>query len=405
MATAEISDLSTERVVALARAAHEQARFACEEHAATEKTAGAALQRWSRAEPAVDALLAGGAKRGAAGPSGAGPADGGAFERLMKERAALQLQLQTVAEGQSDVQGQLKREQANHAEAQATLGLQRKKLKELEDDRRSLLQRIDESDTKLRQQVNETETIKLQFERLKSERANVSSVATGQAEEATRLRDEVTRLKAELEQARKERAYVATAAQQEVVAAEEKTADAAFVRLWEKLSKEFPDIFLATHVANERTFANVTDALLELVRTFLLLEANMLGYLKKIRNPADPQCPISQLYNQFQKTPLVQLLRDFVNANRSFVNFRNIVRVIQAWSCAFASGFDAVIERASFSISDELRKREWPVKRDSALGKQLFEAFRESGEQLGTLLRLQRGQEAYKEYKSLVNRK
>ncbi len=336
----------------------------------------------------------------------------GSLQDLMKQRARLELSVQTESTRARELESKLTDEQSNRKEAEQNLVLQQRKLKELEQERGKLLEEVSRLESQVRLQINETEQAKLQYEKLKSARQALGEQATEQAERMNALQTENERLKAELESARQERDARLTDAHEQVAQAESQTDVAAFQVLWAQLVKEFPEVFPETHVANRATFENVTTAFLEFVSIFVRMEAHVNTMLRDLRRVSDKADKLNHFYIMFQKQPsLTATMLEFLTTGRKKGNFVNMLRAIQAWARAFGSGMYKTVVVSPGLIQEELNPKDWPVKgsftqsEDAALGKYYKEtAFRQIPEKLGTTFRKYAGDMAYEDYNALMKK-
>lgn len=348
--------------------------------------------------------------RPAAAPAVLGGDDRAASAELLRQRASLELKLQTEADKVRSLEAQLAELERTHREAMESMSLQQRKLKELQEERARLLSELSQLDSRLRVQINETEQVTLQYEKLKASRQLVGHQATEQAEQINTLRAEIERLKADLERTRKERdaqvATVSAAASQ----AEAASADAVFAALWEALHKEVPDVFVPTHVPTRATFEQLGEALVEFLRVFVTLEAHVHQLLRDLRQVSEPGDKLNHFYIMFTKSPrLVEVLRDFLVTGRRKGNFINLLRAHQAWARAFATGLNKVIIRAPTLIDEELNYRRWPLQKgftvteEVAIGRYFKDvAAKTVPEKLGTAFRRHAADMAYEDYDHLM---
>jgi hypothetical protein len=341
----------------------------------------------------------------AAGPAVLGGDDKGASAELLRQRASLELKLQTESDKVRSLEARLSELERTHREAMESMSLQQRKLKELQEERAKLLAELSQLDSRLRVQINETEQVTLQYEKLKASRQLVGNQATEQAEQINALRAEIEGLKSELERARKERdAQVAS------VSAAASQAEAVFAALWESLHKEVPDVFVPAHVPTRATFEQLCEALIEFLRVFITLEAHVHQLLRDLRQVSEQGDKLNHFYIMFTKSPrLVEVLRDFLVTGRRKGNFINLLRAHQAWARAFATGLNKVIIRAPTLIDEELNYRRWPLQKgftvteEVAIGRYFKDVAAKSiPEKLGTAFRKHAADMAYEDYDHLM---
>jgi len=365
----------------------------------------AALERFAGLTPAPAAPTA-----GASGPTLGGPGGG---SELMRQRASLELKVQTEAEKRSDVERTLEKERTEHREAVEALALQRRKLKESEDERSRLLTQIAQLESKLCAQINATEQVEMTLERLKASTQAVGGQATEQAERINALQAEIEHLRAEREAALKTRDADVSQAASRAGQAEQARADVAFARLWGRMQRDVPDVFAETIVPDEGTFERLCDALVESLRVLAALELHVHQLLRDLRQVGDRSDKLSQFYIMFTKNPgLLDALRDYLVNERRKGNFVNLLRAQQAWARAFATGTYKTIVRSPVAVAAELNYKSWPLKtgftktEDAALG-EYFKASVQKivPEKLGTLFRKQAAETAYEDYDNLMKRR
>lgn len=340
----------------------------------------------------------------------ASPRAGGEMQDLLQERAALRLKLQSEAARYSDLESAHRREQSNHKEAIESLGLQQKKIKELQESRSQLLEDLSRVEAQLRRQINDTEQWQLRYEKLKGSRGAIGDQVTGQAEQINALRAENEELRAQIEATRKDRDRQTADAEAAARTAEGKTADAAFQQLWQKMAKEAPTVFLETHVPNMQTFSRLCDAMVEFVRAFGALEGHVHEKLRDLRQVGDESDRLNRFYLMLRKTGLQPTLCEYLSSGRGKGNFTNLLRAIQAWSRAFGTGLYKVIVQSPAVIAEELNWRKWPIKtggvfgnEDVAIGRHFKEtAQRNVPDVVGNRLRKQAGEMSHEDYNSLM---
>ncbi|MBU0618130.1 MAG: hypothetical protein KKI02_10470 [Planctomycetes bacterium] len=337
---------------------------------------------------------------------------GGAAE-LLRQRAGLELKLQTEQQQRKELEQAHKREQAEHREAVEALSLQQRKLKELQEERSKLLSEVGALESKLRVEINATEQAELKYQKLKASRQIMGDQATEQAEQINALQAENERMKQELEAALQERDKDVASAKGAVDVAEDARAEMAFKRLWRRMGSEVPEVFVETSVPTEKTFEQLCDAFVELLRTLAVLELHVHHLLRDLRQVSEKSDKLNHFYIMFTKNPgLAETLRDFLVTGQKKGNFMNLLRAQQAWMRAFASGTYKVIVRSPVTIADELNYKSWPLKtgftktEDAAVGEYYKETAQKTiPEKLGTLFRKQAADTAYEDYNDLMKRK
>jgi DNA repair exonuclease SbcCD ATPase subunit len=336
---------AAERLTALARAAAEGRRYAAPERAGLDEARDRALatldqKKRSAVLEEVEPLIG---KRAAPPPAvaaapGEGPSKTSAGE-LLRERASLQLRLQAEEEKRKEVEQARAHAQKEHREAIEALALQQRRVKELQADRTNLLSEISGLESKLRVQVNATEQAELKYEKLKASRQVMGDQATEQAEQINALKAENGQLKRQLEAVLQERDRDVAGAKGVAEQAEEARAEVAFQRLWARMRAEVPEVFVETHVPTEKTFEELCDALVEFLRTFVVLELHVHHLLRDLRQVSEKSDKLNHFYIMLTKNPgLVETLRDYLVTGKRKGNFMNLLRAHQAWVRAFASG-------------------------------------------------------------------
>ena len=342
---------------------------------------------------------------------GAGESTGSAD--LLRQRASLELRLQTAEDKRKGVERAHQREQTEHREAVEALSLQQRKLKELQEDRSKLLSEVGELESKLRVQINATEQSELKFEKLKSSRQTMGDQATEQAEQINALKADNERLRQELEAALKERDKDVAGAKQVVDEAHEARAETAFGRLWQRMQTEVPEVFVETNVPTEKTFEQLCDVFVEFLRTFVVLELHVHHLLRDLRQVSEKSDRLNHFFIMFTKNPgLAETLRDYLATGKRKGNFANLLRAHQAWVRAFASGTYKVIVRSPVTIAGELNCKSWPIEtsfikgEDAAIGEYFKQtASKTIPEKLGTLFRKQAADMAHEDYNDLMKRR
>ena len=337
----------------------------------------------------------------------------GATAELLRRRAALELQLQTEQDKGKDTERALNKERTEHREARETLSLQQRKIKELQDERGKLLSEVGTLESKLRLEINATEQAELKYQKLKASRQTMGDQATELTEQLNALKAENERLQAELEAVRKERDRDVAGAAGRADAAQASTADAAFKRLWAKMQAEIPEVFVETNVPNEKTFESLGEAFIEFLRVMATLELHVHQLLRDLRQVSEKSDKLNHFYIMLTKNAnLIETLKDFLASGKRKGNFVNLMRALQAWSRAFASGSYKVIVRSPVTIADEMSYKAWPLKtgftktEDAAIGEYYKQtALKTIPEKLGTLFRKQAADMAYEDYNDLMKRK
>ncbi len=410
--------LAAGRLAILTRAAVEGRRYASAERAALEGICNRHVNQIDKKQrPAVleevERLFA--KPESEPTPSGArlGESESGGAADVLRQRASLELKLRTEQEKGKELDQAYERERVEHREAVEALSLQQRKLKELQEDRSKLLSDVGALESKLRVEINATEQAELKYEKLKASRQIMGDQATEQAEQINALKADNERLKQELEAALKERDRDVAGAKEVAGAAEDARADAAFKRLWKRMGGEVPEVFVETNVPTEKTFEQLCDAFVELLRAFATLELHVHHLLRDLRQVSEKSDKLNHFYIMFTKNAgLAETLRDFLATGKRKGNFMNLLRAQQAWARAFASGAYKVIVRSPVTIADELNYKSWPIKggfaksEDAALGEYYKETAQKTiPEKLGTLFRKQAADMAYEDYNDLMKRK
>jgi len=410
-----LETLAPGRLALLARAAVEGARYAAPERAALERSCREALDALEdgqrRALLAEAALLAPG--QGAVRPEAAAAVEQGAAVSVLRQRASLELQLKAEQERCKEIEQAYRREQAEHAEAVEALGLQQRKVKELQEERARLLGEVGALESKLRAQLSATEQAELKYEKLKASRQSVGAQATELLEQVNALKADNERLKRELEAVLQQRDQELARAQGAQAQAEAESAAAVFAELWRRLHAEIPELFVETHVATAATFEQLGEAFVEFVRAFAVLELHVHHLLRDLRQVSEKSDKLNHFYIMFTKNPgLLETLKDYLVTGKRKGNFVNLLRALQAWARAFASGSYKVIVRSPVTIAEELNYRSWPIKtsftktEDAAIGEYYKQtAVKVIPEKLGTVFRKQAGDMAYEDYNDLMKRK
>ena len=406
-----------ERLASLGRAVVEQRGYAGAERAALDGDWNSAVATVPEAQrdavfQEVEALVAGGPggepSRPQTGTKSKGPVQG-----LMEKCAGLELKLKSEAARYGELEAALRREQENHAEAVQSLSLQQKKIKELQGTRSQLMEDLSRTEAQLRLQITETEQVQQKYEKLKSSRASVGDQVTGQTEQINDLKAENARLREEYEALLREREKKAAHAEAAAEEAESRTAETALGQIWARLHDEVPTVFLETHAANAATFERVGDATVEMLRVFAALERHVHGLLRDLRQVGEQDDKLNRFYIILTKNPgLADTLRDYLVSGQRKGNFANLLRAIQAWARAFATGMYKVVVKSPSLMGNELNYRSWSLNRgrfeteEAAIGRYYREtAQRTIPEKLGTEFRKHAADEAYEDYNNLMRQR
>ncbi len=410
------SELSPDRLLALGRASLETHRYAFPDASGVEAAWRSALatvppDRREGLQPEVDALIPATPDAKAAAPRPADAPSKGAIQEWMQKAAGLELKLKTEADRYATLDSTLKHERENHQQAIETLGLQQRKLKELQETNVKLVEESSRLEAQLRVQINQTEQVQLQLDTLKNSRQAIGGQVTGQAEQINQLKAENQALREQLAGARAEVHQQSTVAETKLEVAESHTADAEFERLWKLMNEKLPEVFIATHVPNSQTFERVDATLLEFVRVFATLEKHVHEMLKSLRIVSDPNDKIGQWYQRLTRAPgLVELLNGYLATGRGWNNCRNLLRALHAWTMALATGLHKVILQAPTPIAEQLNFRKWPIKlgygEEANVGKYFKETARQAiPDQLGTLFKKQAGDLAHEDFNMLASQR
>lgn len=387
---------AADRVAALARATLELDRGGSPGHAAAWRERAERLDAMRRASLATDAapLLASGAANAAGAASAAilGAEDG-----VLRARARLELELKTREGELDDLRKNFETEKADHREAKSTLQLQRTKLREIQDERESLLKHVKDAESRLRLAENQREQIELELDKLKNKRQAVGDQAVKHQEQINALQSEIERLTAELVQARSEGKREVTVAREEVKTAVADSHKPVLGELWGRLNKAFPDIFVETHVPNRETFERVCEGLIEMMSVLGALEVRGRESLSRLKDVANPQDRIGALLERFSRAPgLKAVLRDYVagGAGTRIGNLKNLLSAMRSLHVALANGQYRAIVRLPDLLSGELDPSKWQIqgarRDDAAIGKYYKETVRKAiPDQIGTAMRRQ----------------
>ncbi len=346
-------------------------------------------------------------------PAKLGPADSAGVPELLKARASLELKLAQETQARKDVEASLARHKEEHQIAMESLALQRQKVKELQEDRAKNLADIRRIEDQLRVQINENEQLQIKLQKLQDARKSVSDQAVDQAEELNALKAENESLRQRVEAVLQERDQVRQTAETEVAVAEAQTADAVLQVLWKQMSTEWPEVCPATHVPTQRTFENLCESFLELVRAMAIIEAHNLAMLKDMRQIGEEGDKLANYYLAMTKNPnLVATIRDYLPSQRRSNNVAQLLRSLQGWARALSTGLHKVVLRAPDIIRDELNYRNWPIKigfttgEDAPVGKHFRETiYKQTPDVVGTKLRRLAGDMMYQDFTDLWKQK
>jgi hypothetical protein len=367
--TGDSPSLDLVRRASLARLAHERARRGAPVDRSLEplyRTASASGR--SSTEDDLNALLPVSAAATDIAPPAAPAEPRGAVNDLMRQRAALELKLQTADARIRELETTQQAQENERRQAAEALALQQTRLAGLQEERAKLLAEVSELETRLRRQINQTEQVELQYEKLKAARGAMGQQATEHAEQLNALRAENEALRQELERARQERDVRVADVSARKDAAEARSEDSAFQDIWVAVQPQLPELFVATHVPTRATFTQVAESLVELTRTFTLLEQHVHHLLKDLRQVAQQNDPLNHFYGVLTRNPpLLATLRDFLISGKRKNNFTRLVRALSAWTMAFSTGLNKVIIRSPTLIASELNYRQWPLPKSMVL--------------------------------------
>lgn len=181
--------------------------------------------------------------------------------------------------------------------------------------------------------------------------------------------------------------------------------------LWAALREQVPELLPAEPPGDAEAAARAGEALGEMARALLALEAHVHHMLSDLRRVSEQNDPLNHFYVMLTENPgLSEALRDFlVKGRRERGNFVNLLRAVQAWTRAFSSGLRKVLIRSPALIADELNPRQWPLSgsmlltEDAKIGKYLKETgLKALPEKLGTLFHQHAGRYAYEDYTNLM---
>lgn len=417
--TEPMTGWSGDRVALLARAAAEDdrglrpsenggARMALSEAgAATDADSYMALLDELTAQVAL------GARKASDGARTAAVAEPGQLQEIMKQRASLELKLQQEAAAKKDLEAEMSRIRDENRQAMESLAFQQQKLRELQEERTRLLADVRRVEDKLRLQINETEQLNLKLSKLQEGRKALGDQAVEHTEQLTALRQENETLRQQMEAVLRERDTTREIAKVEVATAESQTADAVFQTMWSAMVKQWPELFIETHVPTQKTFENLCEAFIELARAMMIIEAHVHQMLRDLRQVTDDNDKLSHfLIILTKKTPnFVETLREYLPSRKKTGNLANLVRALNAWARAFGSGSYKAIVRAPTLIGNELNYNNWPIEKSFTTAKEIlqFKYFRDTvakgaPERVGTDLRKEAGDLAYQDYNDLMKR-
>lgn len=409
---------SGDRVAVLARAAAELERqpapYDGEGVKSALSDAGGAAEADSYAAllSELAAQISGGGKKTESAAKPAGPADAGQVADLLKQKASLDLKLQHEQAAKKDLEGEMTRIREENRQAMESLTFQQQKLRELQEERTRLLADVRRVEDKLRLQINETEQVTLKLQKLQEGRKTLGDQAVEHSEQITSLQKENESLRQQMEAVLRERDSTRETAKVEVAAAESQTADTVLSNYWAVMNKQWPELFIATHIPTQKTFENLCDAFVELARAMVIIEAHVHQMLKDLRQVNDDNDKLSHFHIILtKKTPnLEATLRDFLPSTRRTGNMANLVRALNAWVRAFGSGSYKAIVRSPTLIGSEMNYNNWPIEKSFTNKDGMYwKYFRETGskaipEKVGTELRKEAGDLAYQDYNDLMKR-
>lgn len=336
----------------------------------------------------------------------------GSMEDVLKQRASLDLKLQSEIASRKELEKTLETERTDYKQAIESLNLQRAKIKELEEGRSKMLVEFRGMEDKFRMQISETEQAALKLRKLQESRQTLGDQATSQSEKLNALMAENEDLRQQVEASLRDRDSARDTADVEVSEAESQTEQAAFAALWKRMSEALPDIFIDTHVPTRKTFENISDGFVEMLRTMAVIEAHVHHMLKELRQVGTESDALSRFYTMFAKNPkLVVTMREYLSGRKRTSNVANLVRALQAWARAFGSGLHKAVLRSDAMLSEELNYRKWPVKsgfgksEDQVVGKYFREVAQKAvPDKFGTDLRKQAADYAYQDFNSYMKK-
>ncbi len=418
MSVAWTLPLDPDRLALLSRAALESQRFAAPDREPAVRAAGAACGRIEapeRAKWVEESRRLWPARTEAR--SSAAPAQAvqlGGAQDAMRQKASLELKLAAEVDKLRGAEAALRREQDDHKQAMESLALQQKRIKELQDERAQLLSNLSELESKLRLQISETEQANLKFDKLKTSRQLMGDQATEQLSQINALREENERLRQQMEAMLRERDRKVETAQAAAQEAQSETADSAFGRVWSRLRAAAPEVFLETHVANEKSFERLADVVVDMLRAFVVMEMHVHQLLKDLRQVGAEGDKLSHFYMMLTKNPgVLDTMRNFLVTGKGGGNLTNLLRAEQAWTRAFSSGmYKALAVRSPAILSELMNPRSWPIKtsfttsEEAAVGKYYKEtAYKSLPEKAASELRKHAADMAYEDYNELMKRK
>lgn len=222
--------------------------------------------------------------------------------------------------------------------------------------------------------------------------------------------DRLAALEAENQKLREELLVLKASAAGTGAASSEDAAD--LKALWHYLHVEIPEIFVETHTPTQKTFEQICEAFVELLRSFATLEIHVHHMLRELRQVGEQNDKLNHFHMMLTKNPgLIDTLRDFLISGKRITNFANLVRAHQVWSRAFASGLQKVLVRSPNVIGDEYNPKNWEVERgsfeseDAAIAKSLKKNVKIIADKIGTIFRKQASDGAYEDYNDLMRRR
>ncbi|MBI5865730.1 MAG: hypothetical protein HZB38_14720 [Planctomycetes bacterium] len=325
-----------------------------------------------------------------------------ALNEALRQRAAVELQLQAAQSRLEAAETENRRAESERQELQRSLGLLRNRNRELEQERDTLRTRVNELDLKAQRLENAAEDAQLQLTRLRSTRQSVSESAIAVTEEMNLLKSENETLRRRIEEALQARDRTMRESASELSDARGRTADAAFGRVWERLSAAMPDVFPDTHVPTHDTFERLADALVVLLRLSTFQEQCVLQKLYELRDVSQQNDPMFGFLTMLKRSSLAAATREYVARGRERAPFAQLLRAHQAWAEAIATGLYKLVVRAPSLIADAINPRSWPIgptAADAAVGQYLRkDGVRVISDQLGTEFRREAARQAAQDY-------
>lgn len=356
----------------------------------------------------IETQIASGGRGAASAGAGLGQSDDqNKVQALLKQRASLELKLQSEMQSRKDTDAEFAREREDHQQAIESLTFQQKKLKELQATRSDLLEQVRQLENKLRLQINETEQVNIKLQKFQESRKSHGDQAAEQAERTNALMAENEELRKKVEGALQERDSRLQTAKAEVTSAESQTADTAYAELWSRMQKQLPKVFVDTHVPNRRTFEQLCDTYVELVKTIGFMEAHVQKLLAALRQPGEQDDKLSHFHIMLKKQDLLGTLSAHLKSGRRTGNFANLLRAMRAWALAFGSGLHKAIIRAPEALRKDMNPRNWDYKKgwgdEAAIGRHYRDvAQKEIPDRFGTELKKDAADMAYKDYNDLI---